>query len=279
MIPPIARRFVAGDTSASALSHARGVNDEGISVILNRLGEHHTTPEDVESDAAAYRSLADAIDRRGLDACLSIKPTQVGLDLSADRYVETLRSVVEYASDRDVFVWCDMEGSATTDDTLDAFREIAAEYPWSVGQCLQSNLKRTRADLEALLAVPGRIRIVKGAYDEPSSIAYVDRERVDEAYRRDVEFLLSNRDRGVAVGTHDPAMIGLARRLADEHGTDYQIQMLMGVREDAQRDLAEQGVDVAQYAPYGTRWADYFWRRVRERRANATFAIRAILGR
>lgn len=279
MIPPIANRFVAGETSAVALSHASMMNDEGISVILNLLGEHHEDPVVVRADAAAYRSLADAIDRRDLDACLSIKPSQLGLDVSAERYAETLRSVVEYASERDVFVWCDMEGSATTDDTLSAFRSVAAEYPWSVGQCLQSNLKRTRDDLADLLEVPGRIRIVKGAYDEPASIAYTDRDRVDEAYRRDVEFLLSNRDRGVAVGTHDPEMIGLARRLADEHGTDYQIQMLMGVREDAQRDLAAQGVDVAQYAPYGTRWASYFWRRVRERRANAVFALRAVLGR
>ena len=279
MIPPIARRFVAGESVPEALEHARARNEEGVGVILNLLGEHYDDPVDARADADAYRRLLDDLAATDLDACISVKPSQIGLDVSADLFEEQYRDLVAHAHERDAFVWCDMEDADTTDATLDAFESIAADYPWSVGQCVQSNLKRTREDLERLVDVPGVVRLVKGAYDEPDAIAYTDKADVDEAYRGDIEFLFERRDRGVAVGSHDPEMISLANRLAAEHGTDYEIQMLMGVREDAQRDLARQGVDVKQYAPYGDKWLSYFYRRVRERKENLTFAVRAIAGR
>ncbi|WP_066412006.1 proline dehydrogenase family protein [Halorubrum aethiopicum] len=278
MIPPIARRFVAGESVPEALEHARARNEEGVGVILNLLGEHYDARADARADADAYRRLLDDLAATDLDACISVKPSQIGLDVSADLFEEQYRDLVAHAHERDAFVWCDMEDADTTDATLDAFESIAADYPWSVGQCVQSNLKRTREDLERLVDVPGVVRLVKGAYDEPDSIAYTDKADVDEAYRGDIEFLFERRDRGVAVGSHDPEMISLANRLAAEHDTDYEIQMLMGVREDAQRDLARQGVDVNQYAPYGNKWLSYFYRRVRERKENLTFALRAVAG-
>jgi len=279
MIPPIARRFVAGESVPEAIEHARARNEDGIAVILNLLGEHYDDPGDARADTDAYLALLDDIDDSGLDACVSVKPSQIGLDVSDALFEEHYREIVARAHELNAFVWCDMEDADTTDATLDAFESIAAEYPWSVGQCVQSNLKRTREDLERLRDVPGSIRLVKGAYDEPKSIAYTEQSRVDRAYREDLEFLFEHRDRGVAVGSHDPAMIALADRLAREHGTDYEVQLLMGVRDEAQRDLAAQGVDVAQYAPYGTKWLSYFYRRVRERRQNLTFALRAVVGR
>ncbi|QHS16849.1 proline dehydrogenase [haloarchaeon 3A1-DGR] len=279
MLPPIANRFVAGETAAAAFDHARSMNDDGIGVLLNLLGEHYDDPEDVEADVAAYHTLIEDVASTDLDACVSIKPSQIGLDVSEDLFAEHYRSIVAHANDHDVFVWCDMEDADTTDATLDTFVDVARDHPWTVGQCLQSNLRRTREDLERVADVPGAIRIVKGAYDEPESIAYTEKSRVNEAYRDDITFLFEHRDRGVAVGSHDPEMVSLARRLGEEHGTDYEIQMLMGVREDAQRDLAAQGVDVQQYAPYGRKWLSYFYRRVRERKGNALFALRAILGR
>ncbi|GAB3701004.1 proline dehydrogenase family protein [Halorubrum pallidum] len=279
MIPPIARRFVAGETAPEALEHARACNENGIAVILNLLGEHYDDPADVRADVDAYLALLDDITDSGLDACLSVKPSQLGLDVSAELFETHYREIVSHADDVGAFVWCDMEDSDTTDATLDAFASIAADHPWRVGQCVQSNLRRTREDLERLVDVPGAVRLVKGAYDEPESIAYTDKAAVNEAYREDLRYLFEQRDRGVAVGSHDPEMIALADRLAREFGTDYEVQMLMGVREDAQRDLAVQGVDVAQYAPYGDAWFSYFIRRVRERRENLTFAVRAVLGR
>ncbi|MGZ0748368.1 proline dehydrogenase family protein [Haloparvum sp. AD34] len=277
MIPPIASNFVAGESPAAALEHARAMNEDDVRVILNLLGEHYDEPEPADEDAAAYRQLVDEIAETELDACVSVKPSQLGLDVSAELFAENLRSIVEHAHERDVFVWCDMEDASTTDDTLDTFVELAEDHPWTLGQCIQSNLKRTHDDLADLVDVPGKLRIVKGAYDEPEAIAYKEKDRVNEAYREDIEFLFANRDRGVAVGSHDPEMIALARRLGEEHGTDYEIQMLMGVREDAQRDLAAQGVEVWQYAPYGDKWLSYFYRRVRERKENALFAVKAIL--
>ncbi|MBP1923126.1 proline dehydrogenase [Halorubrum alkaliphilum] len=279
MIPPIARRFVAGETVPEALDHARAYNDDDIAVILNLLGEHYDDPADARADVDAYLDLLDDVARSELDASISVKPSQIGLDVSAELFEQHYREIVARAHERDAFVWCDMEDAETTDDTLDAFESIANEYPWSVGQCIQSNLKRTREDLERLVDVPGAIRVVKGAYDEPKSIAYTEKSRVNEAYRSDIEYLFEHRDRGVAVGSHDPEMISLANRLGSEYDTDHEIQMLMGVREDAQRDLARQGVDVTQYAPYGNKWLSYFYRRVRERKENVLFALRAIVGR
>ncbi|WP_280535271.1 proline dehydrogenase family protein [Halopenitus sp. POP-27] len=279
MLPPIANRFVAGETAAAAFDHTRSMNDDGIGVLLNLLGEHYGDPADVDTDMRAYRQLVRDVSRADLDACVSVKPSQIGLDVSEELFARNYRSLVAHAADHDVFVWCDMEDSDTTDVTLDTFVDVARDHPWTVGQCLQSNLKRTRADLERVVDVPGAIRIVKGAYDEPASIAYTEQSRVNEAYRDDIAFLFEHRDRGVAVGSHDPEMVSLARRLGEEHGTDYEIQMLMGVRTDAQHDLAAQGIDVRQYVPYGGKWLSYFYRRVRERKGNALFALRAILGR
>ncbi|WP_435094453.1 proline dehydrogenase family protein [Halorubrum sp. N11] len=278
MIPPIARRFVAGESVPEAIEHARARNEDGVAVILNLLGEHYDDSADARADTDAYLSLLSDIADSGLDACVSVKPSQIGLGVSDDLFEEHYREIVARAHELDAFVWCDMEDADTTDATLDAFESIAAEYPWSVGQCVQSNLKRTREDLDRLRDVPGKIRLVKGAYDEPASIAYREKSRVDRAYREDLHFLFEERDRGVAVGSHDPAMLSLADRLAREHETDYEVQLLMGVRDDAQRDLAAQGVPVAQYAPYGTKWLSYFYRRIRERRQNLAFALRAVLG-
>jgi proline dehydrogenase len=172
-----------------------------------------------------------------------------------------------------------MEDSATTDATLDAFVDVAREFDGGVGVCVQANLRRTREDLARLADVPGKVRLVKGAYDEPASIAYTDREAVDEAYREDLRFCFRAYDGGIAVGSHDPEMIDLATDLHDRYGTPFEIQMLMGVREDAQRELAAAGYDVLQYAPFGSKWFSYFSRRVRERRENLAFALRAIAGR
>lgn len=279
MIPPIANRFIAGETRQTALDHVREMNSADVNVILNLLGEHYDDPKPARADADAYCTLIDEIGNSNIDACVSVKPSQVGLDVSVDLFSELLADIVAEAAANDVFVWIDMEDATTTDDTLGVFTELATEYPWSVGQCFQSNLRRTHEDLKQVVDVPGKIRIVKGAYDEGSSIAYTDKSRVDEAYRNDIELLFEERDQGIAVGSHDPEMIALARERGLETGADYEVQMLMGVRDDAQRDLAADGVTVWQYAPYGDKWLSYFYRRIRERKENVLFALRAIVGR
>jgi proline dehydrogenase len=279
MIPPIASRFVAGETPATALEHARETNEDGVKVILNLLGEHYHERDPADEDTRAYLDLVAEIGASDLDACVSVKPSQIGIDVSAEAFAENLRRVVEAGEDHGVFVWVDMEDATTTDDTLDAFEELARERGGGVGLCVQANLKRTPEDLERLADVPGKVRLVKGAYDESPDVAYKEKSRVDEQYRDLLRYLFETYDDGVAVGSHDPEMIELATELHAEHGTGFEFQLLMGVREDAQRELAAEGYDVWQYAPYGPKWFSYFYRRVRERKENLLFALRAVLGR
>ena len=278
MIPPIANRFVAGESPATAFEHARLVNEDDVKVILNLLGEHYRERGPATRDTEAYERLVADIGATDVDACVSVKPSQLGLTAGEDVFRENFRRVVAAGNEHGVFVWCDMEDASTTDATLDAFEELAREYDGGVGQCVQANLRRTREDLDRLDDVPGKLRLVKGAYDEDAAIAYTDRAEVNEAYREGLELLFSRREGGIAVGSHDPAMVSYAKELHAEHGADYEVQMLMGVRERAQRELAAEGVEVWQYAPYGGKWLSYFYRRVRERKANALFAVRAVAG-
>ncbi|SEW12425.1 proline dehydrogenase family protein [Natrinema salifodinae] len=288
MIPPIANRFVAGESPAEALDHVRRLNERGVKAIVNLLGEHYDEREPVAADAAEYRALVADIAGSGLDACISVKPSQLGLDLGEDVFRAELAEIVDAAAEHGVFVWIDMEDHATTDATLDAYEDLTREYeggersssdPESdsgVGVCVQANLKRTRADVERLADVPGKVRFVKGAYDPPADVAYKDEARIDREYRDLLEYAFEQYDGGIAVGSHDPAMIDHAKALHDRYGTDFEIQMLMGVREDAQYDLADE-YEVWQYVPYGDRWKSYFYRRVTERTANLEFALRAVL--
>ncbi|WP_332897716.1 MULTISPECIES: proline dehydrogenase family protein [unclassified Haladaptatus] len=278
MIPPIASKFVAGETEATALDHARTLNQRGVKAILNLLGEHYAERAEADADADVYIDLVDDIAAANLDACISVKPSQVGIDFGADVFAENVTRIVDHAAPKGVFVWLDMEDHTTTDDTLDVFESLARKHEGGVGLAIQANLKRTREDLERLADVPGKIRLVKGAYDEPKEIAYKDKAAVNRAYKEYLQFMFEEFEGGIAVGSHDPEMIAYAKELHDEYGTDFEIQMLMGVRTDAQYDLAEE-YDVWQYVPYGDRWAQYFYRRVMERKENLLFAVRAIVGR
>jgi proline dehydrogenase len=278
MLPPVARRFVAGESAGAALDHAHELHDDGVGAICNRLGEHYDERGPADEDANAYCELLAALAETDLDACVSVKPSQLGLDVGEDVFRENLHRVVTAAADVGGFVWLDMEDHTTTDATLEAFETEVQSHP-EMGVCLQANLRRTEEDLRRLADLPGDVRLVKGAYDEPSSVAYTDRARVNRAYRDALALAFRTYDDGVAVGSHDPEMISLAADLHAEHGTGYEVQMLMGVREDAQRELAADGVTVYQYVPYGDRWLSYFYRRVAERKENALFAVRAILGR
>ncbi|OYR94408.1 proline dehydrogenase [Halorubrum sp. E3] len=290
MIPPIASSFVAGETPEEALAHVESLNERGVAGILNLLGEHYEERPPADGDADAYVDLVESIAERDVNACVSVKSSQIGLDIGDDAFQENLARIVEAANAPEAtgpdgtgtFVWIDMEDHETTDVTLDAFERHATATDGNVGVCVQANLKRTRDDLERLADLPGKVRLVKGAYDEPASIAYTKKARVDESYRECLAYMFEAFDDGVAVGSHDPAMIDYAGELHAEHGTPYEVQMLTGVRESAQFDLAaDPNVDaeVYQYIPYGTKWFSYFYRRIRERKSNALFALRAVVGR
>ncbi|SFR44120.1 proline dehydrogenase family protein [Halogeometricum limi] len=277
MIPPVANNFVAGEDVDGVLSHVAATNETGISAIVNLLGEHYDDEADAAADADTYCELVEQIAERDLDACVSVKPSQIGLDIGDDVFAGNLARIADRADDHGVFVWVDMEDHETTDATLDAFEANAREYDGGLGVCVQANLRRTEADLKRLAGVPGKVRLVKGAYDEPKSVAYTDKATVDEKYREYLAFMFREFDGGIGVGSHDLAMINHALDLHREHGTPFEVQMLMGVREDVQERLVDT-VPVYQYVPYGGKWASYFYRRVRERKENALFALRAVLG-
>ena len=278
MIPPIASRFVAGETPAEALEHVRSLNDREIKAIVNLLGEHYDSRQPAEADAAVYRDLVTDIANADLDACISVKPSQIGLDLGEAVFRELLEGIVEEAAEHDVFVWIDMEDHTTTDVTLDAYEDLAREHGGMVGVCVQANLKRTREDVERLADLPGKIRFVKGAYNEPAEVSYKDKAKVNQVFRELIEYGFEHFEDGVAVASHDPEVIDYTLEFHEEYGTDFEIQMLMGVREDAQDELAAD-YEMWQYAPYGTRWKSYFYRRIMERKENLLFAARAVLGR
>ena len=273
MIPPIANNFVAGETPEAALDHVEELNARGVKGILNLLGEHYEERADADADAQAYIDLAAGIEERGVDACISVKPSQIGLEVGDAAFEENLARIVD---ETDCFVWVDMEDHDTVDVTLDAFERHARETGGRLGICVQANLRRTGETLERLADVPGKVRLVKGAYDPPASIAYKEKSKVDEMYREYLEYMFANFEGGIAVGSHDPAMIQFAKELHDGYGTPFEVQMLTGVREDAQFDLADE-YEMYQYIPYGSKWFSYFYRRVRERKENALFALRAIV--
>lgn len=275
MIPPFARRFLAGETPAQAVAHATELNDNGVGAILNLLGEHYDDRRDAAADARAYCRLAADIERTDLRACVSVKPTQLGLDISEECFRDHLDHVVSHAAERDVFVWIDMEDYPTTDATLDAFEHHAREHG-DVGVCIQANLRRTDDDLERLAGLPGKVRLVKGAYNPPADVAYQSRERVEEKIRDNLQYMFREFDDGVALGSHDPELVTLAADLHETYGTPYEIQMLMGVRTNAQYELAAHH-DMWQYVPYGERWLSYFYRRLTENTQNARFALRSLL--
>jgi proline dehydrogenase len=288
MIPPIASQFVAGESAAEAVERARGLDEQGVGTILNLLGEHYHERGPADEDTETYVDLVEDIADSDAKACVSIKPSQAGLDVGADGdrptergrevFRENVTRVVETAREAGVFVWIDMEDHPTTDATLDVYEDLAREHDGGVGVCVQANLRRTSDDLERLADVPGKVRLVKGAYDEPAEVAYQSKARVDEAYRDVIRQAFEQFDDGVGIGSHDPEMIDLALELAEEHDTGYEIQMLMGVREDAQFELADEH-EVWQYVPYGSRWMSYFYRRMMERKENLLFAARAVVGR
>lgn len=164
MIPPLARRFVAGESDATALERARRLNEDGVGAILNRLGEHYNRRGPTDADTDAYCQLVDDIAETGLQACLSVKPTQLGLQVEESCFRENFARIVERAHERDVFVWVDMEDYWTTDATLSAFEKHARATDGGVGVCVQATLRRTEDDLERLATRPGKVRLVKGAY-------------------------------------------------------------------------------------------------------------------
>lgn len=277
MIPPIADKFVAGETPGTALHAVEQINANGIGGIVNLLGEHYENTTDSDHDVRTYMEIITEINRLDLKACISVKPSQIGFDINREVFEDNATRIVSHATDRDVFVWFDMENHLTTDTTLDVFEHLTQIAPESVGVCIQANLRRTYDDLARLVEFPGGIRLTKGAYAPPAGVAFREQETINNAFIAHLKTLFTDHTGKIAVGTHDPAMIDATIKCYERYGTDFEFQMLKGVNESAQTTLAND-YSVWQYIPFGTRWLSYFYRRLRERKGNIAFAARAIIG-
>lgn len=279
----LARRFVAGEEAAEALAAAERLNRQGLKATLDQLGEHVTTPAAAAAAAGEYVRLVEAIAARGLEANVSIKPTHVGLALpdGPAAAAANLRPVLERAAARGIFVRLDMEGSAYTQATLDLVRDLRAEGYVELGPVIQAYLYRSAVDVAALCREGARVRLCKGAYSEPPSLAFPRKAEVDANYERLMAYLL-RRGRYPGLATHDERMIGEARRLAaaEEIGPErFEFQMLYGVRRELQTELVRVGYNVRIYVPYGSEWYPYFTRRLAERPANLLFLLRNLVRR
>jgi proline dehydrogenase len=271
----LSSRFVAGMEIDDALRVAEAINKQGMTVSLDSLGESVTTEAEARAAAQIYHQLLDAIAERKLKANISVKLTQMGLDLSPDLARSIAEGLAEHAQATGSFVRIDMEDSSLTQATLDIVRRLHAkpELRGAIGIVIQAYLYRSQADIEELLADGIRVRLCKGAYKEPTDVAFPRKVDVDANYVRLAGLLLASPVyHGLA--THDEAMIAAAKRYITEHGIDrsrFEFQMLFGVRRDLQRKLVSEGYNVRVYLPFGSDWYPYFMRRLAERPANVLF--------
>ena len=277
---PMVRRFICAETLEEALPAIRRLHDEGMRTTVDVLGESVSEEADARAAAARYVTVLDALAVADLDRNVSLKPTQMGLAIDPGLARETIGGIVAKAVELGAFVRIDMEDHTTTDSTLALWRDVRPTT-WKdggadVGLVIQSALRRSDDDIEAIIAEGGRVRLCKGAYKEPASVAYQDKADVDAAYERQM-LRLMRAGRYPAIATHDVKLIKRAVSVARAEGIAkdaFEFQMLYGVRRDIQEQLVGAGWTVRTYVPFGSQWYPYFMRRLAERPANVSFILR-----
>jgi proline dehydrogenase len=271
-----ASRFVAGETLDTAVQAVRELNARKISASLDLLGESVNSRDEAQQAADTAISMLERIARDRLDANISVKLTQFGMDLDPDFCVTNTLRILERAAALDIFVRIDMESSAYTERTLDLVEnKLYSRFPKNVGVVVQSYLYRTAKDVDRLIGLGMRVRLCKGAYKEPPAVAYPDKADVDRNY---VELMYQLLERGnyPGIATHDEAIIAKARKFVEEKriaAERYEFQMLYGVRRDLQEMLVKAGYRMRVYVPFGTQWYPYLMRRLAERPANIAFIL------
>jgi proline dehydrogenase len=272
------RRFVAGETLDEAAAAIKVLNDVGIKATFDHLGEAIKNEAEARAEVEAYKRILDRIEKDGLDSNVSLKLTQLGLDISKELCVANLTEIVEHAAKSGNFVRIDMEDSGHLDATLDAFRAVRSTHD-NVGIVIQSYLYRSEQDIRDLLAIGSRIRLCKGAYAEPPEVAFPEKSKVDANYIALMKILLKS---GIyhGIATHDPKMINATIRYARDEKLEqksFEFQMLYGIARNRQVELVKQGFNMRVYVPYGRAWYPYFMRRLAERPANVLFVMRALV--
>ncbi len=279
------RKFMPGESAEDALTAAAKFKDAQIPIIFTRLGENLTRIEDADATASAYHELMTAAHERAIPAEPSVKLTQIGFDIDVERTFIHAQALAEQAAahDPNETLWIDMEGSAYTETTISFYERLKQTHP-NTGLCLQAYLKRTAADVERLLPLAPKIRLVKGAYRESAEIAYQGRREVDANFLALCVAMLTHvkdgRDLFLGMGTHDVRLIEHVAQQAAAMGlprTAFDVEMLYGIRADQQRRLKGEGYNVRVLIAYGDYWYPWYMRRLAERPANVIFALRQLL--
>jgi proline dehydrogenase len=273
-----ARRFVAGETTEEAIACAARIEETGMTVTLDHLGERVTSREAATQATRDYMAVVEAAAKAGISRNLSVKLTQLGLDIDRATSVDNIRRVLDVASKADFFVRIDMESSVYTEQTFETFDTLWGIGCRNIGIVIQSYLKRSPGDLKRMNALGARVRLVKGAYREPKEVAFQEKEDVDRAFVELMQILLRE-GTYPAIATHDPAMIEQTKAYAAANGieqTAFEFQMLYGIRRDLQRSLTAEGYPFRLYVPFGTDWFSYFMRRLGERPANVGFVLKSL---
>ena len=273
----LAKQWIAGEDAASGIERVRRANSKGVLGLLNLLGENVEQKEQIEATISEYSRLLDLIDENKVKSHISIKPTQMGLNLDFDYCVGNYLKITEAcASHSNNYVWIDMENSPYTQKTIDLYSRVLAKYQ-NTGIAIQSYLRRSESDLNHILPLGGKIRLVKGAYNEPAEVAFKDKNQVTANYERLLEILFTQNERNFfAVATHDGSMVTKAKELAKRNGANFEFEMLMGVRDNLKIDLVSEGQQVREYIPYGPEWLAYSIRRIREKRSNVLLLGRSL---
>lgn len=277
----LAKRFVAGKTIREAIAAVRKLNENGMSASLDFLGEDVLERGAALKTRETYMEILDAIERNNVDCNVSVKLTALGLLIGEDFAFENFCAILQRAGrNADPFVRIDMEGSAVTESTLRIFERAFSTYD-NVGPVLQAYLKRTPSDTEHMIELGARVRLCKGAYNEPATIAYKEMPKIREQYMHCARELLT-RGKYPGIATHDRRLIATVKELVkarDISRDSFEFQMIYGVRPQLQRELVREGYRLRVYVPFGTHWAAYFYRRVAERKENLLFALSSIFTR
>jgi proline dehydrogenase len=274
-----ARRFIAGETVDEAVAAVADLRQQGLLLTLDYLGESVSSGAAAAAATTEYVGIIDAIVRSGIERNISLKLTQLGLDVDRATAVDNMRRILEPADAHGFFVRIDMENSPYTDATIGILETLWQQGHRQIGTVIQSYLKRSEADIRRLNAMGSRVRLVKGAYKEPKDVAFQRKSEVDGAFIDLMKLLL---DEGAypAIATHDPDMIDATKAYATSKGyanDRFEFQMLYGIRRDLQTALVKDGYRMRVYVPFGKQWYPYFMRRLGERPANVAFVLKGIL--
>ncbi len=262
----IAKQWIAGNTLEDALISAKNAYGSKRHAIINKLGEYHTSKKQITITIKEYRKIINSFRKWKIRGAISVKPTQIGLSISQKECYRNFEKIIQKARNAHVFVWLDMESSEHTDETIEIYNAYFSKYE-RLGIALQANLKRTEDDLNDLLQIGAKIRLVKGAYRENENISFKSKEDVDKNYVKLMKILFQKGNE-FAIATHDGKIIQKAQNLSKKHPRKFEFQMLKGIREELKPELIKKKFVVSDYIPYGVNWLPYSFRRIKERKRN-----------